>query len=199
MVKKEGIFFIIVLLFLVSCTYHPYRYSFSLIEPYEEGLNYEDNDVSFQFAPSAERIWISIYNKSEDSIYFVRDKAEYIGPWGESHRILFGWEYASAMKGFLQDNLYLNSIRIAPESANEGNIWINIWPGPGGDIGAGWATVDDTEIEYMDHNMFPEYAFQGDGTVLKDTTFSLILPISFGDYVRNYEFTFMIMDIEMVE
>ncbi len=192
----KRIILITVLLLLVGCTYSPYRYSFSLIDPYVEDLTYEDEDVFFQFIPTAEYIWVSIYNRSEDNIHFDRDEAEYIDPWGESHSILFGWQYASAMKDFLRDNLYLSSIMIAPKSASEGSIWINIWPGPGGDIGEGWVTVKDTDIEYLDHNMLPEYEFQGDGMALKDSTFSLILPVSFDGYKRDYEFTFMITDVE---
>jgi hypothetical protein len=197
LLKLQRILLITVLLFLAGCTYHPYRYGFSLIDPYVEGLNYEDKYVAFQFAPTAEYIWVSIYNKTDDNIYFVRNETEYIDPWGESHRILFGWKYASAMEDFLRDNLYLSSIRIAPKSASQGNIWVNVWPGPGGDIGGGWVTVKDTEIEYIDHGMLPEYAFQGEGMALKDSTFYLKLPISFDGYKRDYQFTFMITSVEI--
>ena len=198
--KLNRILFISVLLSLAGCTtYQPYRYSFSLIDPYVEDLTYEDGDVFFQFIPAAEHIWVSLYNMSEDSVYFIRDKAEYIDPNGESHNILFGWDFASVMKDFVRENRYLNPIRINPESASEGNIWINIWPGPGGDIGEGRVTVTDMDIEYLDHGMLPEYAYQGNGTEFKDTTFSLILPIEFSGYMRNYEFTFMITDVEIID
>ncbi len=192
----KRIILITVLLLLVGCTYSPYRYSFSLIYPHVEDLTYEDEDVFFQFIPTAEYIWVSIYNRSEDNIHFDRDEAKYIDPWGESHSILFGWQYASAMKDFLRDNLYLSSIMITPKSASEGNIWVNVWPGPGADIGGGWVTVNDTDIEYIDHGIFPEYAFQGDGMALKDSTFYLKLPVSFDGYKRDYEFTFMVTDVE---
>ncbi len=198
--KSNRILFISILLLIAGCTtYQPYRYSFSLVDPYVEDLTYEDEDVFFQFIPAAEHIWVSVYNMSEDSVHFIRDKAEYIDPWGESHNILFGWDFASAMKDFVRNNLYLNPIRIDPKSASEGNIWINIWPGPGGDIGEGWVTVTDMDIEYLDHGMLPESAYQGNGTELKDTTFSLILPIEFSGYMRNYEFTFMITDVEIID
>ena len=197
--KLNGILFISVLLLLAGCAQSPYHYSFSLIDPYVKNLKYEDGDISFQFTPTAEHIRVSMYNKSENSVYFISDKAEYIDPWGESHNILFGWVFASAMKDFVRNNLYLNSIRIDPKSASEGNIWINIWPGPGADIGGGWVTVKDTDIEYLDHGMLPEYAYQGNGTELKDTTFSIILPIEFNGYMKDYEFTFMITDVEIVD
>ncbi len=195
----KRILFITVLLFFAGCTYRPYHYSFSLIDPYVEGLKFEDKDVSFQFIPTAEYIWLSIYNKTDGSIHFDVDKTEYINPLGESHSILYGWGYAVEMKNFVDNNLYLYPIRIDPKSTSEGNIWINIWPGPGADIGVGWVTVTDMDIEYLDHGMLPEYAYQGDGTVLKDTTFSIILPIKFDSHVRNYEFTFMITNVETVE
>jgi hypothetical protein len=188
-----------VLLPLAGCTQSPYHYSFSLIDPYVKDLKYEDRDISFQFIPTAEHIRVSMYNKSENSVYFISDKAEYIDPWGESHNILFGWAFASAMKDFVRNNLYLNPIRINPKSASEGNIWINIWPGPGADIGEGWVTVTDMDIEYLDHGMLPEYAYQGNGTELKDTTFSIILPIKFDLHMKNYEFTFMITDVEIID
>ncbi len=199
MVKLKWILFISVLLPLAGCTQSPYHYSFSLIEPYVKNLKYEDVDISFQFTPTAEHIRVSMYNKSENSIYFISDKAEYIDPWGESHNILFGWAFDSVMKDFLRNNLYLNSIRIDPKSTSEGNIWINIWPGPGADIGGGWVTVTDMDIEYLDHGMLPEYAYQGNGTELKDTTFSIILPVKFDLHMKNYEFTFLITDVEIID
>jgi hypothetical protein len=51
----------------------------------------------------------------------------------------------------------------------------------------------------MDHGMLPGYSFQGNGIELKDSTFFLILPIQFDSYTRNYEFIFMITDVEIVE
>ncbi len=199
--KLNRILFISILLLIAGCTtYQPYRYSFSLIDPYVKNLKYEDRDISFQFTPTAEHIQVSMYNKSENSVYFVRDKAEYIDPNGESHNILFGWIFANAMKDFVRSHRYLSEIRIDPKSASEGNIWINIWPGPGGDIGDdSQITITDTAIDYLDHYMFPEYEFQGDGTELKDTTFSIILPIEFSGYMKNYEFTFMITDVEIID
>lgn len=194
LLRLQRIILIPVLLFLAGCTYSSYRYSFSLIDPYVEGLNYEDKDVAFRFAPNSECIWLSIHNKTEGNIYLITDKIEYNDPWGQSHRVLYGWKYASAMKDFLGDNLYLRPVRIAPKSTSEGNLWINIWPGY--DIGEGWSTVKDTEIEYLDHYMLPEYAFQGDGMALKDSTFYLKLPVRFDGYKRVYEFTFMIANVE---
>ena len=195
----KRILFITVLSFFAGCGYPPYHYSFSLIDPYVEDLKFEDNDVSFQFIPTAEYIWVSIFNKTEGRIHFDVDKAEYIDPLGEYHAVLYGWRYALAMKDFVYSYRSVDPVRIDPKSTNEGNIWINIWPGPGGDIGEGWTSVKDSDIDYMDHGMLPEYSFQGNGIELKDSTFFLILPIQFDSYTRNYEFIFMITDVEIVE
>ena len=191
--------FIAVLLFFAGCAYPPYHYSFSLIDPYVEDLKFEDKDVSFQFLPTAEYIWVSIYNKTEGSVHFDVNKTEFIDPMGAPHSILYGWRYALQMKDFVYNYQYIDPIRIEPKSTSEGNIWINIWPGPGGDIGEGWTSVKDSDIDYMDHSMLPEYPFQGNGTELKDSSFILILPIQFDSYTRNYEFIFMITDVEVVE
>ena len=195
----KRILFITVLSFFAGCGYPPYHYSFSLIDPYVEDLKFEDNDVSFQFIPTDEYIWVSIFNKTEGSIHFDVDKAEYIDPLGEYHAVLYGWRYALAMKDFVYSYRSVDPVRIDPKSTNEGNIWINIWPGPGGDIGEGWTSVKDSDIDYMDHGMLPEYSFQGNGIEFKDSTFFLILPIQFDSYTRNYEFIFMITDVEIVE
>ena len=195
----KRILFITVLLFFAGCGYPPYHYSFSLIDPYVEDLKFEDNDVSFQFIPTAEYIWVSIFNKTEGRIHFDVDKAEYIDPLGESHAVLYGWRYALAMKDFVYNYRSVDPVRIDPKSTSEGNIWINIWPGPGGDIGEGWTSVKDSDIDYMGHGMLPGYSFQGNGIELKDSTFFLILPIQFDSYTRNYEFIFMITDVEIVE
>ncbi len=186
-------------MFFAGCVYRPYHYSFSLIDPYVEDLKFEDEDVSFQFIPTAEYIWVSILNKTEGSIHFDVDKTEYIDSLGESHNILYGWRYAHAMKDFVYNYNYIDPIRIGPKSVSEGNLWINIWPGPGGDIGDGWTSVKDSDIDYMVRCMLPEYSFQGNGIELKDSTFFLILPIQFDSYVKNYEFMFMITNVEVSE
>ncbi len=182
-------------LFFAGCTYRPYQYSFTLIDPYTEDLRYEDKDVSFQFIPAAEYIWVSIYNKTESHIYFDVDKAEYISPVGESHTVLYGWRYAHAMKEFVNNFRYIDPVRIDSGSENEGNIWINIWPGPGGEIADGRTANKDSDIDYLDHGMLPEYSFQGNGEEFIDSTFFLILPIQFDTYMKNYEFIFMITDV----
>jgi hypothetical protein len=189
--------FISVLLFFAGCTYSPYQYSFSLIDPYVEDLKFEDKDVSFQFTPTAEYIWVSIYNKTEGSIHFDVNKTEYIDPMGAFHTVLYGWRFAIAMKDFVYNYNYIDPVRIDPKSESEGNLWINIWPGPGGDIGEGWTSVKDSDIDYMVRGMFPGYSFQGNGIELKDSTFFLIMPIQFDSYTRNYEFMFMITDVEV--
>ncbi len=58
-----------------GCTYAPYRYSFSLVEPKSETLNFEDDNVQFRFLPSPEKIWVAIRNKTDHSINLVRDQA----------------------------------------------------------------------------------------------------------------------------
>ncbi len=51
----------------------------------------------------------------------------------------------------------------------------------------------------MVRGMLPEYPFQGNGIELKGSTFFLFLPIQFGSFTRNYEFVFMITDVEVIE
>ncbi len=42
---------------------------------------------------------------------------------------------------------------------------------------------------------FPRYSFEGKGEVFKNSTFNLILPVYFGEYIRDYTFSFKIDDV----
>lgn len=180
-----------------GCTYSPYHYSFSLVTPFDEELRYDDGDVSFQFVPTAESIWVAIHNKTDGTIYLTMNEAEFIDVWGISHRLLFGESYAMAMQEFLNNNYFVCSIQIDPGTLIEGNIWINIWTGS--DIGDGWTTVTDAEIAYLDHDMLPTHTYSGKNTTLIDSLFYLVLPVHFDGYLRSYDFTFMIDDVEVVD
>ncbi len=180
---------------IVGCSsYTPYRYSFSLIEPQSETMNYEDSNVQFRFVPSAENIWVAIKNKTDHDINLVRDNAEYIDPLGESRRVHYGYDYVQEVMDFAEDNdLYVPPMRIDTGSEISGYVWINIWPDFC--IGQYRRTSASYMIYYLMEPFFPRYSFEGRGEELKDSTFNLILPIDFGGYISNYTFTFMINDV----
>ncbi len=52
-----------------------------------------------------------------------------------------------------------------------------------------------SDIYYSMRPFFPRYSHEGSGEELKDSTFSLILPIDFDGHTSNYMFTFMINDV----
>lgn len=177
-----------------GCSYTPYRYSFSLIDPLNKTMSYEDYNVRFRFVPSAENIWVVIKNKTDHEINFVRDKAEYIDSFGESRRVLYGYDYVQEVVNFSEDyDLYVPPMRIDPGSEAEGYVWINIWPDFC--VGQDRHSIASYRIYYLMEPFFPRYSFEGSGEELKDSTFKLILPIDFGGYVQHYTFTFMITDV----
>ncbi len=181
-------------LVFVGCSYTPYRYSFSLVEPQSEMMNFEDSNVQFRFVPSAEYIWVAIKNKTDHDIYLVRDNAEYIDYSGESHRIHYGYDYVQEVVNFVVTyNLFVPSLRIDPDSEITGYVWINIWPDFG--IGNDRHTITADQINYLMEPFFPRYSFEGSVEDLKSSTFNLILPIDFGEYVHDYTFTFKIDDV----
>jgi uncharacterized lipoprotein YehR (DUF1307 family) len=194
-IKQNSVLLILCLIF-VGCSYTPNRYSFSLIEPQNEKMSFVDSDVEFRFVPSSENIRVTIKNKADYEIYLVRDNAEYIDYSGESYRIHYGDDYVEEVLNFEMENKrFATPFRIKPGSEISGFIWINNWPD--GHIGQG---PDDTPI--LSHNIlnrmepfFPRYSFEGSVEGLKSSTFNLILPIDFGEYVRNYTFTFKIDDV----
>jgi hypothetical protein len=201
---KQTIAFGFLCLIVVGCSsYTPYRYSFSLIEPQNETLHndvvgqelsFEDSDVEFRFVPSSENIHVTIKNKTDHVIDLVRDKAEYIDRSGESHRIHYGYDYAQEAANFAVTNgLFAPSLRIAPDSEITGYVWLNIWPDFC--IGDGRTAITDSQINYLKEPFFPRHSFEGSVEDLKSSTFNLILPIDFGEYVRDYTFTFKIDDV----
>jgi len=201
---KQTVAFGLLCLIVVGCSsYTPYRYSFSLIEPQNEtrqndvvwqAMSFEDSDVEFRFVPSSENIHVTIKNKTDQEIDLVRDNAEYIDYSGESHRIHYGYDYVREVTNFVVTNdLFVPLWRIDPNSEITGYVWINIWPDFC--IGNSRGAFTDSQINYLMEPFFPRYSFEGKGEDLKGSTFNLILPIDFGEYVHDYTFTFKIDDV----
>ncbi len=180
-------------LVFVGCSYTPYRYSFSLVEPQSEMMNFEDNNVQFRFVPSAENIWVAIKNKTDHDIYLVRDNTEYIDYFDESHRIHYGYDYVQEVTNFEGNGLYVPPMRIDQGSEISGHVWLNIWPDF--NLGQDRHTIAAHQINYLLEPFFPRYSFEGSVEDLKSSTFNLILPIDFGEYVHDYTFTFKIDDV----
>ncbi len=191
---KHKIALMCLCLIFTGCSYTPYQYSFSLVEPQSETMNFEDDNVKFRFVPSAENIWVAIKNKTDHEINIVRDNAEYIDSSGESHRVHYGYDYVDEVIYFTQENnLYVPPMRIKPGSGITGYVWVNIWTDFC--IGQDRTTNKSSDIYYLMEPFFPRYSFEGRGEELKGSTFSLILPIDFGGYISNYTFTFTINDV----
>jgi hypothetical protein len=136
---------------------------------------------------------VAIKNKTDHEIYLVRDKAEYINPMGKSRMVHYGYDYVEEVKDFALNTSYVAPVKIGPGSEITGYVWINIWPDFC--IGEDRTSLTDGKINYLKEPIFPRYSFEGRGEDLKDLTFNLILPIDFGEYVRDYTFTFMISDV----
>lgn len=173
-----------------GCTYAPYRYSFSLVEPKSETLNFEDDNVQFRFLPSPEKIWVAIRNKTDHSINLVRDQAEFIDHLGKSHKVVYGHNFEREISLYA-DN-YVPPMRIDSGSEITGNAWINIW--------LDYSIMKDSrfnrsDINYFMQPFFPRYSHEGSGEELKDSTFRLLLPIDFNGHTSNYMFTFKINDV----
>ena len=203
---KQIIAFGFLCLIVVGCSsYTPYRYSFSLVEPQNETLqsnavgqtmSFVDSDVEFRFVPSSESIHVTIKNKTYHGINLVRNNAEYIDYSGESFRIHYGYDYVQEVTNFaVNTSSLVPSLRIDPNSEITGYVWINNWPdfhlgqGPGND------PISTSNIHNRMEPFFPRYSFEGSVKDLKSSTFNLLLPIDFGEYVRDYTFTFMIDDV----
>ncbi len=207
---KNIIVFMCLCLIFSGCKYAPYRYSFSLVEPKSEtrqndaspakpfgrvvgqALNFEDDNVQFRFLPSPENIWVEIRNKTDHEINLVRDKAEFVDHLGESSRVVYGHNFVSEISLYADNRMYISPMRIDPGSEITGNVWINIWLDYSMMKGR---RSNRSDIVYFMQPFFPRYSFEGSGEELKDSTFSLILPMDFDGHISNYMFTFMINDV----
>jgi len=192
-ITKQNSVFLFLCLIFVGCSYAPYRYSFSLIEPHREAMSFEDENVQFKFAPSVENIRIGIKNKTGHVINVVRDNAKYIDFSGKTHEIHYGYDYVEEVRNFTRNNMYVTPMKIGPDSEITGYAWINIWPDFC--IGEDRTTITGAQINYLKESFFPRHSFEGSVNDLKGSTFNLILPIDFGEYVRDYTFTFMVDDV----
>ena len=194
---KQLLVFGLLYLLVVGCSsYTPYRYSFSLIEPRNETMSAVDSDVEFRFVPSSEKIRVSIKNKTDQEINLVRNKAEYIGPKGNSRMIHYGSDYVDEVLSFeVENKIFATPLRIGPGAEMTGYVWVNNWPD--GRAGQGPSTVPmvSSRIINLMTPLLPRYSYEGSVKELKGLTFNLILPIDFIEYVRDYTFTFMIDDV----
>jgi len=157
-------------------------------------MKFEDSNVQFRFVPSPENIHVVIKNNTDQDINLVRDNAEYIDHLGESRMIHYGYDYVGEVRSFTQENYQTAPpVRIEPGSEIEGHVWLNIWPDFC--IGQGRHSITTARINYLMEPLFPRYSFEGQGEGLKDSTFTLIMPIDIDGHVSNYTFTFMINDV----
>ncbi len=180
----------------VGCVYAPYRYSFSLIDPYSETMDFEDEKVQFKFIPSAENIRMVIKNKTDHDISLIRDRAEFLDPMGKSCMIHYGYDYEDEVRAYeYEDQRYATPMRIGPGSEIVGYVWLNKWPNLLLGEGVNHTPTSSSNINYLMEPLFPRYSFEGDGETLKGTTFNLILPFDFDEYITAYYFTFMIDDV----
>ncbi len=109
-------------LVFVGCSSTPYHYSFSLIEPQNETMSFNDNNVQFRFVPTAEYIRMSIKNMTDHKINLVIDNAEYIDYQGEFRRIHYGNDYVDEVLSFVGENKhYATPMKIEPDSGVTGN------------------------------------------------------------------------------
>ncbi len=192
--RQKRVILSICLLF-AGCTAAPYRYNFSLVEPRNDSLSLEESDIGFKFVPSHEKIQVVIMNKTDKEIFLVRDEAEYIDHKGKSHRIHYGYDYVQEVRNFSQNGrLSVAPMRIDPKSEVTGYVWINNWPDFC--IGDTRQSLASQRIVYLMEPFFPKNRHQGSEEALKDTTFTLILPIDFDGYTTRYPFNFRIDDVK---
>ena len=181
---------------LSGCTYAPYRYNFSLVEPESETLKFEDNNVQFRFSPSSERIWVAIRNKTDKKMNLVRDKAEFIDHQGEAYTVLYGYSglnFEDMLRMYANNNRYLSPMEIDPGSEITGHVWINNYLEISSMLD--WQRIGPTDISFLMRPFFPRNRNDGKGEELEGSTFQLILPIDFDGHISNYNFTFKINDV----
>lgn len=157
-------------------------------------MGFEDSEIGFRFFPSHEKIQVTIANKTDKKIHLVRDESEYIDHTGKTRRMHYGYDYVQEVRNFNQNgHSYVSPMRIDPKSEVSGSLWINNWPDFC--VGEDRYSLSSQRIDYLMEPFFPKNKYQGSGDELKDTTFTLILPIDFDGYITHYSFHFRIDDV----
>jgi hypothetical protein len=90
--------------------------------------------------------------------------------------------------------MYATPRRIDPGSEITGYVWINIALNLSMMSSGRTGKLSD-DIYYSMRPFFPRYSHEGSGEELKDSNFSLVLPIDFDGHISNYKFMFMINDV----
>ncbi|MCP4267872.1 MAG: hypothetical protein GY777_20265 [Candidatus Brocadiaceae bacterium] len=177
-----------------GCLRTPYRYSFSLVKPKNETMNFEDKNVHFSFIPSPESIQVAIRNKTDLKTNLVRDKAMFVDHLGKTHSVIYGNNFANEVTLFGNNNEQASPIRIEPGTEISGYFWINIWLNYSVMVPSERRS-DKSEIYYFMQPFFPRFSDEGNAEELKDSKFKLILPIEIDGQIKDYTFTFMIDDV----
>ncbi len=188
------IFLLSLCLIFSGCMRTPYHYSFSLVHPQSETFKFEDNNFQFRFLPSPESIWVVIRNKTDLKADLVRDKAVFVDHVGSSHKLIYGNNFANETILFADNNEYISPRSIAPGTEISGFFWINIWHDYSL-VAPRSRRSNISEIYYYMQPLFPRYHDEGNAAELKESEFSLNLPIEVDGEIKNYSFTFMINDV----
>ncbi len=196
LITKQNSVLLLLCLIFAGCSYTPYHYNFSLIEPQNETMSFEEENVKFRFIPSPENISVLIENKSDHEIIFDRESAEFIDTKGVSNNVYYGSDYVDEVVNYQQYSRHAPIIKIAPNSESSGYIWINNWA-DANLLGEGPTTYPITSHRIYNRlePLFPRHSFEGKGEELTGSTFSLIIPIDIDGQISKYTFTFMIDDV----
>ncbi len=147
-------------------------------------MSFEDNNVQFKFIPSAESIWVSIRNKTDLKADLVREKTEFIDYLGESHEIVYGNNFTNEIIMYGNNNRYIALLSIDSGLEISGYFWISIWDDYS-IVVLPTRRSNISELHYFMQPFFPRYSDEENSSDLKNSKFSLILPLEIDGRIKN--------------
>ena len=159
---------------------YAFRYVFRLIKPTaSDDLVFEDAAISVRFAigDEAKGVEFALQNKTDAPILVDWDKAAYVDPSGESHRVIHtGIGYADRAKA-------QSATSIAPTARiNDG-----VFP-------ADYIEWSGATNEWTQTILFPQTASH-EPTGMKGKRFGVLLPVTVDGAEKNYFFQIQIADV----
>lgn len=187
--KKIIIVLMFTLLFVSCMSYlsqvgNRFTYSFTPVEPLTSNMEFADSNISIKFTILKTAIGFTLENLTKEPIKVIWDNASII-QFGEAKKTMHvGIKYIDRSQSQPPTTIPSNA-RITDELTPVDNVWFSSY--------SGW----QTHSLFIDDDMGnPEYRIAA--LACKGQKLRVLLPIEIGSKVINYEFSFLITDVQEI-
>ena len=162
-------------IYFVSGKYET-SYTFTMVKPKEsDSLTLEDNFINIQFLISGDESKFILKNKTDNPIRIDWDQVSYVDIFGESHRVIH-----SGVRYIERDKLQAPTV--VPPTAKVKDVIISTS-----------CILKDDHWGLVNTRLFPRGL---EAKPYKGKIFSIFMPLEINGAIKNYLFSFKIVDVE---